>query len=114
MPYISHTADTSCISDYLQHPQACCAEGCAELFCQPSPAVSLQWTYRDGHLVNLPVILLVEGDIIALRPGAEAPTELRGIQVKVQPSLLWESVPWALYNMPLQEEIIHAGSPLIK
>ncbi|MCJ8747721.1 hypothetical protein PDJAM_G00156500 [Pangasius djambal] len=42
--------------------------------------MSLQWTYRDGRLVNLPVSLLVEGDIISLRPGSEAPTELRGIQ----------------------------------
>ncbi|XP_035260533.1 transmembrane protein 94-like isoform X2 [Anguilla anguilla] len=68
------------IQDYLRHPQADWTQACVELFCQPSPAISLQWTYRDGHLVNLPVILLVEGDIIALRPGAEAPTELRGIQ----------------------------------
>ncbi|XP_048869215.1 transmembrane protein 94-like [Brienomyrus brachyistius] len=67
--------------------QKCCdvcspaaLEGYADLFAQPSPAVPLQWTYRDGRLVNLPVSLLVEGDIIALRPGAAAPAELRGVQ----------------------------------
>ncbi|KAG9349783.1 hypothetical protein JZ751_026136 [Albula glossodonta] len=68
------------IQDFLQHPRPGWTQGCVGLFSQPSPAISLQWTYRDGHLVNLPVILLVEGDIIALRPGTEAPTELRGIQ----------------------------------
>ncbi|XP_036387295.1 transmembrane protein 94-like [Megalops cyprinoides] len=68
------------IQEFLQHPQPGWTQGCEGLFSQPSPAVSLQWTYRDGCLVNLPVSLLVEGDIIALRPGAEAPTELRGIQ----------------------------------
>ncbi|TTE66781.1 Transmembrane protein 94 [Bagarius yarrelli] len=47
-----------------------------------------QWTYRDGRLVNLPVSLLVEGDIISLRPGSEAPTELRGIQPPVCPTPL--------------------------
>ncbi|CAM4502469.1 unnamed protein product [Leuciscus chuanchicus] len=39
----------------------------------------------DGKLANRPVSLLVEeGDIISLRPGSEAPTELRGIQVREQ------------------------------
>nr|XP_023670866.1 transmembrane protein 94-like [Paramormyrops kingsleyae] len=66
--------------EVLRCLQSCCAEGYADLFAQPSPAVPLQWTYRDGRLVNLPVSLLVEGDIIALRPGAAAPAELRGVQ----------------------------------
>lgn len=56
-------------------------KGTEDLFAPPSPAVSRQWTYRDGKLVNLPVGVLLEGDIISLRPGIEAPTELRGIQV---------------------------------
>ncbi|MBN3306818.1 TMM94 protein, partial [Amia calva] len=55
-------------------------ESYVSLFSPCSDAVSLQWTYRDGRLVNLPVSLLVEGDIIALRPGTAAPTALRGIQ----------------------------------
>nr|XP_014344777.1 PREDICTED: uncharacterized protein KIAA0195-like [Latimeria chalumnae] len=50
-----------------------------DLFTPPSQSISLQWTYRDGRLVNLPVSLLVEGDIIMLRPGQEAPASLRGI-----------------------------------
>ncbi|XP_058637971.1 transmembrane protein 94-like [Onychostoma macrolepis] len=65
---------------FLKHPSSDRLRGTEDLFAPPSPAVSRQWTYRDGKLVNLPVSLLVEGDIISLRPGSEAPTELRGIQ----------------------------------
>ncbi|KAI4902008.1 hypothetical protein NFI96_018713 [Prochilodus magdalenae] len=68
------------LQEFLQHPPSNCLQGTEDLFTPSSPAVSLQWTYRDGRLVNLPVSLLVEGDIISLRPGNEAPTELRGIQ----------------------------------
>lgn len=34
--------------------------------------------------MNLPVSLLVEGDIIALRPGQESFASLRGIKVEEQ------------------------------
>ena len=42
-----------------------------------SPSISLQWTYRDGALVNLPTSLLVKGDVVVLRPGAVAPSLCR-------------------------------------
>ncbi|XP_071318427.1 transmembrane protein 94 isoform X3 [Trachinotus anak] len=51
-----------------------------DLYTPSSPSWSLHWTYRDSQLVNLPVSLLVEGDIIALRPGQEAFASLRGIK----------------------------------
>ncbi|CAG0889218.1 unnamed protein product [Darwinula stevensoni] len=38
-----------------------------------SPCITLQWTIRDGKLVNLPWALLVEGDTVLLRPGQEVP-----------------------------------------
>ncbi|KAL1116219.1 hypothetical protein AAG570_005714 [Ranatra chinensis] len=42
--------------------------------CSPySPCITLQWTYRDGTLVNLPWALLCRGDVILLRPGQTAP-----------------------------------------
>uniref|UniRef100_A0A146M4X0 Uncharacterized protein KIAA0195 n=2 Tax=Lygus hesperus TaxID=30085 RepID=A0A146M4X0_LYGHE len=42
--------------------------------CSPySPCITLQWTYRDGRLVNLPWALLCNGDTIVLRPGQPAP-----------------------------------------
>lgn len=41
--------------------------------CPVSPCVSLQWTYRDGVIVNLPWALLVKGDYIVLRPGHITP-----------------------------------------
>lgn len=42
--------------------------------CSPlSPCLTLQWTYRDGHIVNLPWALLVAGDIIVMKPGQQAP-----------------------------------------
>ncbi|XP_058815136.1 transmembrane protein 94 isoform X2 [Topomyia yanbarensis] len=50
--------------------------------CSPlSPCVTLQWTYRDGKLVNLPWALLVRGDHIVMRPGQVSPgtcTEISG------------------------------------
>ncbi|XP_030256107.1 transmembrane protein 94 isoform X5 [Sparus aurata] len=51
-----------------------------DLYTPTSPSWSLHWTYRDSQLVNLPISLLVEGDIIALRPGQEAFASLRGIK----------------------------------
>ncbi|CAB1338150.1 unnamed protein product, partial [Coregonus sp. 'balchen'] len=51
-----------------------------DLYTPSSPSWSLHWTYRDSKLVNLPVSLLVEGDVIALRPGKEAFASLRGIK----------------------------------
>ncbi|XP_049853191.1 transmembrane protein 94 isoform X3 [Schistocerca gregaria] len=42
--------------------------------CSPvSPCITLQWTYRDGKLVNLPWALLVRDDIVVIRPGQQAP-----------------------------------------
>lgn len=46
-----------------------------------SSSVSLQWTYRDGDLVNLPQVLLVESDVIVVRPGRPAPGRACKIQV---------------------------------
>ncbi|MEQ2210926.1 Transmembrane protein 94, partial [Xenoophorus captivus] len=54
-----------------------------DLYMPLSPSWSLHWTFRDSQLVNLPVSLLVEGDIIALRPGQEAFASLRGIKVRL-------------------------------
>ncbi|XP_017339596.1 transmembrane protein 94 isoform X2 [Ictalurus punctatus] len=51
-----------------------------DLYTPSSLSWSLHWTYRDEQLVNLPVSLLVEGDVIALRPGQEAFVSLRGIK----------------------------------
>ncbi|XP_030557326.1 transmembrane protein 94-like isoform X2 [Drosophila novamexicana] len=47
-----------------------------------SPCVSLQWTYRDGHIVNLPWALLVRGDCIVLRPGHISPGPCHELQSK--------------------------------
>ncbi|OXU20778.1 hypothetical protein TSAR_005268 [Trichomalopsis sarcophagae] len=42
--------------------------------CSPlSPCITLQWTYRDGHMVNLPWALLVAGDMIVIKPGQQSP-----------------------------------------
>ncbi|XP_072311637.1 transmembrane protein 94 isoform X2 [Eucyclogobius newberryi] len=71
------------LSDYLS---ACVDDVCwatsmyPDLYTPTSPSWSLHWTYRDSQLVNCPVSLLVEGDVIALRPGQEAFASLRGIK----------------------------------
>ncbi|XP_067115087.1 endoplasmic reticulum magnesium-transporting P-type ATPase-like [Osmerus mordax] len=88
------------IEELLSQPVPDWSQGYCNLLTPPSQAVSLQWVYRDGQLVNLPVSLLVEGDIIALRPGLPAPTELRGIQEEEHVVLSRSDV------------FIHASSPL--
>ncbi|XP_077979837.1 transmembrane protein 94-like [Glandiceps talaboti] len=45
-----------------------------------SRSVSMQWTYRDGSLVNLPCHLLVKDDVIALRPGQLVPAKVKEMQ----------------------------------
>eukprot|EP00079_Xenopus_tropicalis_P039646 XP_017953417.1 PREDICTED: transmembrane protein 94 [Xenopus tropicalis] len=51
-----------------------------DLYMPSAPSWSLHWAYRDGRLVNLPVSLLVDGDVIALRPGQESFASVRGIK----------------------------------
>ncbi|XP_053564982.1 transmembrane protein 94 isoform X2 [Bombina bombina] len=51
-----------------------------DLYMPTAQSWSLHWVYRDGQLVNLPVSLLVEGDVIALRPGQESFASLRGLK----------------------------------
>ncbi|KAJ8916114.1 hypothetical protein NQ315_004481 [Exocentrus adspersus] len=43
------------------------------LYSPLSPCITLQWTYRDHKLVNLPWALLVKDDIILMRPGQSSP-----------------------------------------
>lgn len=38
-----------------------------------SPCITLQWTYRDNEIVNLPWALLVKDDVVLIRPGQVSP-----------------------------------------
>jgi hypothetical protein len=55
--------------------------------CSPfSPCITLQWTYHDGHLINLPWAFLVTADVIMICPGQQVPgncipLEVRGLKV---------------------------------
>lgn len=51
------------------------------LFSPHTNSIMLQWTLRDGQLVNLPWTLLVTDDIILMRPGKIAPTNIRILSV---------------------------------
>ena len=42
-------------------------------------SIVLQWTLRDGDIVNLPWSLLVRGDVILLRPGQHAPAHCSSV-----------------------------------
>uniref|UniRef100_A0A1B6JBX6 Uncharacterized protein n=1 Tax=Homalodisca liturata TaxID=320908 RepID=A0A1B6JBX6_9HEMI len=56
--------------------------------CSPySPCITLQWTYRDGKVVNLPWALLVSGDTVLIRPGQPAPGHCTPIGDKECPEL---------------------------
>ncbi|XP_016427783.1 transmembrane protein 94-like isoform X2 [Sinocyclocheilus rhinocerous] len=72
------------LNDYLErsagHPIRWAPSLYPDLYTPTSPSWSLHWTFRGEQLVNLPVSLLVEGDVIALRPGQEAFASLRGIK----------------------------------
>ncbi|KAK3883547.1 hypothetical protein Pcinc_012150 [Petrolisthes cinctipes] len=50
------------------------------LHCPLSPCITLQWTRRDGHTINLPWSLLVRGDTVLLRPGQKVPGRCRPLQ----------------------------------
>lgn len=48
-----------------------------------SPSVTLQWTHRDGVLVNLPWALLVKGDVVLLKPGQTSPCHVTRLSVSI-------------------------------
>ncbi|GJQ72359.1 hypothetical protein Trydic_g3444 [Trypoxylus dichotomus] len=48
-------------------------ENYPHLYSPISPCITLQWTFRDNTVVNLPWALLVKGDIILVRPGQLSP-----------------------------------------
>ncbi|XP_016662636.1 transmembrane protein 94 isoform X2 [Acyrthosiphon pisum] len=66
--------------------------------CMPfSPSVTLQWTQRDGVLVNLPWALLVKGDIVLLKPGQTSPCHVSRLREKDK----WapaELTRWEIFN----------------
>ncbi|XP_060802787.1 transmembrane protein 94 [Amyelois transitella] len=77
--------------------------------CAPfSPCVILQWTYRDATIVNLPWALLVEGDVIVLRPGQEVPGHCRGLQPD-EPELFFGQI-----FQPSPPEKEHFDAPRIR
>ena len=49
-----------------------------------SASIVLQWTIRDGNIVNLPWALLVEGDILLMKPGQLAPGKCRALSAEVE------------------------------
>ena len=49
------------------------------IYLPTAPCITLQWTVRDGKVVNLPWSLLVENDLILMRPGQESPALCRPV-----------------------------------
>ena len=49
-----------------------------------SQCVPLQWTLRDREVVSLPINLLVEGDIVYLRPGQSVPGRCKQVLVSTE------------------------------
>ncbi|CAH1388876.1 unnamed protein product [Nezara viridula] len=77
--------------------------------CSPfSPCITLQWTYRDNRLVNLPWALLCKGDVIMLRPGQAAPGNL--IQQENHSSFLAYG---DVYSPPQKHETINVPTARI-
>lgn len=77
--------------------------------CSPlSPCISLQWTYRDNTLVNLPWSLLVKDDVILIRPGQASPGFCESIEKNSEFPLLHAKEIYApslqspneVFNMP--------------
>lgn len=59
-----------------------------------SPSVSLQWTIRDGRLVNLPTVLLTKDDIIVMRPGQQSPAEAVALEPSKDVNLIFTLFPF--------------------
>ncbi|VDI27165.1 Hypothetical predicted protein [Mytilus galloprovincialis] len=73
-----------------------------------SPCVSLQWTLRDNQVVNLPVPLLVAGDVILLRPGHIVPGSCRQLEADGKEVLLNQG---EMYCSTSQEYSDYKGTP---
>ena len=73
---ISLSSSTTCFSD---HAAWTSGKFFPNLYLPHSPCISLQPTYRDGIVVNLPTVLLVAGDVIKLAPGSAAPARCRNM-----------------------------------
>lgn len=74
----------SLISEY-QSTVLWSAENYPHLHSPLSPCITLQWTLRDGNTVNLPWSLLVQGDVILLKPGQKVPAKCKPLQVSFLP-----------------------------
>ncbi|XP_068236058.1 endoplasmic reticulum magnesium-transporting P-type ATPase isoform X5 [Palaemon carinicauda] len=64
----------------VQASAAWCEENYPHMHSPLSPCITLQWTKRDGSVVNLPWSLLVRGDIIFLKPGQRVPARCKALQ----------------------------------
>lgn len=78
------TRNISLISEY-QSTVLWSAENYPHLHSPLSPCITLQWTLRDGNTVNLPWSLLVQGDVILLKPGQKVPAKCKPLQVSFLP-----------------------------
>lgn len=58
------------------------------LFAPLSPCITLQWTYRDNKIVNLPWALLVKDDVVLMRPGQISPGYCEAIEKNSEYPLL--------------------------
>ncbi|XP_045478027.1 transmembrane protein 94 isoform X2 [Harmonia axyridis] len=63
-------------------------ENYPSLFMPTSPCITMQWTFRDGELVNLPYSLLVKDDIILVRPGQISPGYCESLEKHTDQPLL--------------------------
>lgn len=63
-------------------------ENYPNLYAPFSPCITLQWTYRDNKIVNLPWALLVKDDIILIRPGQVSPGYCESIDKTTEYPLL--------------------------
>ncbi|XP_050510004.1 transmembrane protein 94 isoform X2 [Diabrotica virgifera virgifera] len=59
-----------------------------DLYTPYSPCITLQWTYRDGKVVNLPWALLVKGDVIVVKPGQISPGYCEALEKQTEIPLL--------------------------
>ncbi|KAK3786512.1 hypothetical protein RRG08_039158 [Elysia crispata] len=72
-----------------------------------SPCISLQWVIRDGHLVNLPHPLLVEGDLIVMRPGLAAPGNCKSVEVNEIYWFFYTLSAYLYYNVNFEKYVSH-------
>ncbi|XP_022080414.1 transmembrane protein 94-like [Acanthaster planci] len=110
MEIVNHTKDVlhklrELIASEIHWP----TEVYSSLFQPTTQSITEQWTYRDGHLVNLPTPLLVKDDVILLKPGQASPATVCSFDdhsVELQKGQTYRKTAFGACNGPVARQAL--------